>query len=355
MSDYNFYYPNRFRSKTRNFDNIFNEFKTIENSFGELPKQWDIIEKHFSKELSNEVKASKSTSFLEYRRFTKKGANIFHFRKELLEMLEKTEVTDIQLNSIKFPFDHFYISLRELNKQFSSSNSDDSIIDGVYIHFHDESEEDTIYPFWIDFYVCGYSEKNKDIEFNRTTIDSMELASSLTFTSKEATIKDAIELIHQIMNDTLENKNLSKEAREKEIDFQLEEYKRLTDNLSLFINCILYISLDQPDIETKFVEGLPTHLKTKIDKANTKHRREIAENEVKGFGYSKICLVGNSYIKDKKTDGIKLDIAPHWRRGHWRNQPFGEKLLEKKLIWIKPTVVNKEKGEPTKGHIYTTE
>jgi hypothetical protein len=56
-----------------------------------------------------------------------------------------------------------------------------------------------------------------------------------------------------------------------------------------------------------------------------------------------------------KTVVTKFDISPHWRRGHWRNQPFGEKLSEKKLIWIKPTIVNKEKGEPIKGHIYTTE
>jgi len=355
MSDYNFYYPNRFRSKTNNFHNIFNEFKKIENSFGELPKQWDVIEKHFGKELSNEVKASKSTSFLEYKRFAKKGANIFHFKKDLLEMLENTDVTDITLNTIKFPFEYFYISLRELNRPFSSSSSDDTIIDGVFIHFHDESAEEIIYPYWIDFYVCGYSEKLKDIEFNRSTKDLMELASSLTFVSKDATIKDAIGIIHQIMEDTLENQNLSKDAREREIDFQLEEYKRLTDNLSLFINCILYISLDKPDIENKYLDGLPIHLKNKIDKANTKHRKEIAEREAKSFGYSKIRLVGNSYKQTKQTSTNIADIAPHWRRGHWRNQPYGEKLVEKKLIWIKPTMVNKEKGESQKGHIYKTE
>lgn len=30
----------------------------------------------------------------------------------------------------------------------------------------------------------------------------------------------------------------------------------------------------------------------------------------------------------------------HWRRGHWRNQPCGEKLQDSKIIWIQPTLIN---------------
>lgn len=355
MNNYDFYYPNRFRKKTKNFDNIFNEWKANEGTLGSAHKQDAIINKYFGKELSNEIKNSKMFSFLEYRRFEKAGSNIFHFKRELLELLEKTDVTDIQIGAIKFPFTHFYISLRELEKPLTTNTNDDTIIDGVYVQFHDDSKDSLIYDYWISFFICGYSKNKKEIEFNRTQVDLMELTSELTFENSQSSITDAIAIVHQIMKDTLEDKTRDKEKIEREIDAQLEAYKLLKDNLNLFINCILYISSDKPDIETKYADGLPLHLKTKLEKSNTKHRRELAEREIKQLGFSKIKLVGKSFIKAKATSIGKSELAPHWRRGHWRKQPFGKELSETKIIWIRPTIVNKEKGEISKGHIYTTD
>jgi hypothetical protein len=40
------------------------------------------------------------------------------------------------------------------------------------------------------------------------------------------------------------------------------------------------------------------------------------------------------------------EVEPHWRRGHWRLQPHGTGLSLLKLIWIRPTIVRRDKGEP---------
>lgn len=81
MKDYKFYYPNRFRQKTKNFDNIYNEWKSIENAFGGALKKEQVIAKYFGNELPNDTKNSKFFSILEYRKFDKAGLNIFHFKK----------------------------------------------------------------------------------------------------------------------------------------------------------------------------------------------------------------------------------------------------------------------------------
>lgn len=355
MNNYNFYYPNRFREKTRNFDNIYNEWKSVENAWGSAIKQEQVIVKYFGKELSNEIKNSKLFSILEYRRFEDAGSNIFHFKQELLELLEKTDVSEIQIGQIKFPFTHFYISLRELKKPLFTDISKDTIIDGVYVSFTDDSNKELIYKYDISFHICGYSESEKNDEFKRNVQNIMELPSGLTFINEKSTITDAIAEVHKIMTDTLESKTRKPKEIEKEINYQLEEYKLLKDNLNLMVNCLLYLSSIKPDIETKFAEGLPIHIKNKIEKANTKHRKEIAENEAKQFGYSKIKFIGNSFTKTTTSNNNTSEIAPHWRRGHWRHQPFGKELAETKIVWIKPTIVNKEKGDPAKGHIYTTE
>jgi hypothetical protein len=355
MSNYEFYYPNRFRAKTKNFDNIFNEWKSVENSWGSGPKQDQVIIKYFGNELSNEIRNSKMFSFLGYRRFDKSGSNIFHFKKELLGLLEKTDVSDLQICNIKFPFNNFYLSLRELNKPFSSNPDDDTIIDGVYINFHDDSKDEVDYHYWISFHLCGFSESKKEIEFKYNVVDKMELASDLSFERSTSKITDAIKLVHQIMSDTLDSKTMTQNDIDTEINYQLEHYKNLKDNLNLFINCILYVSSDKPDIETKYVDGLPSHLKSKFEKANTKHRKYLVEKEIKRFGYSKINLAGKSFSNHQLIQQVKTEMSSHWRRGHWRNQLFGKDLNESKIIWIKPTIVNKEKGEPNKGHIYLTE
>lgn len=355
MKNYSFYYPNRFREKTRNFDNLYNEWKSLENTLGSALKQEQVIDKYFGKEQPLEIKNSKLFSVLEYHRFAKAGSNIFHFKKELLELLEKTDVSEIQIGQIKFPFSNFYISLRELSKPLPTSISKDAIIDGVYISFTDDSKEDLIYKYHISFHICGYSEGNKDNEFTRNAQDLMELPSGLTFVNETSTITDAITEVHKIMTDALESKTRDQQEIDKEINYQLEEYKLLKDNLNLMVNCLLYLSSVKPDIETKFAEGLPVHLKNKIEKANTKHRKELAESEAKQFGYSKIKLVGNTFAKTNYCNNSTGEVASHWRRGHWRNQPFGKELTETKIIWIKPTIVNKAKGEPAKGHIYATE
>lgn len=355
MNNYDFYYPNRFRQRTKNFDNLYNEWKSIENAFGSATKKDKIIDKYFGKDLPNEIKNSKFFSVLEYRRFEQAGSNIFHFKKELLELLEKTDVSEIQIGQIKFPFSDFFISLRELKKPLPTSASKDAIIDGVYVSFTDDSDEELIYKYHISFHICGYSESTKDVEFKKNVQDIMELPAGLTFTNETSTITDAIEEVHQIMSDTLESETMDKEYIEREIDFQLEEYKLLKDNLNLMVNCLLYLSSVKPDIETKYVEGLPIHIKNKIEKANTRHRKELAEKEAKRDGFSKINLVGNSLSKIVSNKNITNEVAPHWRRGHWRKQPFGKELSETKIVWIKPTIVNKEKGEPAKGHIYITD
>lgn len=33
-------------------------------------------------------------------------------------------------------------------------------------------------------------------------------------------------------------------------------------------------------------------------------------------------------------------VASHWRRGHFREQPYGEKRLLRRLIWLQPTLIN---------------
>jgi hypothetical protein len=62
-----------------------------------------------------------------------------------------------------------------------------------------------------------------------------------------------------------------------------------------------------------------------------KSRREIWEPNVIGRGYRIIRLPGET--------GTHSSPRMHWRRGHYRWQPFGAGLKQSKRIWIEPMLI----------------
>jgi hypothetical protein len=51
--------------------------------------------------------------------------------------------------------------------------------------------------------------------------------------------------------------------------------------------------------------------------------------------------IGRDFRRSPSTNltGTHASPTTHWRRGHWRQQPYGEGRSERRLAWIKPTLV----------------
>jgi hypothetical protein len=120
---------------------------------------------------------------------------------------------------------------------------------------------------------------------------------------------------------------------------------------------MLYLSqpADKKDIDITLPKGLPSNFDKKLSFAKTAKEIKKVEDKIESLGFTKIHFVGQSF---QRSHGALLNnstMPTHWRRGHWRNQKYGKNLMDNKVIWILPTIVNKDKGEPIKGHIYDTE
>jgi len=85
---------------------------------------------------------------------------------------------------------------------------------------------------------------------------------------------------------------------------------------------------------------------------------EKTETSYQGVGFTQkdsnraIRTFRHLELKDKNNTARKStnhnehsSPITHWRRGHWRNQPCGEKLQDSKIIWIQPTLINATVGE----------
>ena len=285
----------------------------------------------------------------------KAGKNIFDFSEGLLEMLKETDVSDTDIEQIKLPYPSFYIDISKAKIPFAKDCK--SLIEGVYIsdEINNEKDEDLTYERVITFDFTGkYIEYFKDINTN--------LYSHVRGFHSYSLYLDKPDKIFKVGEAIISAKGMfvnTQACDDRDDNAKIDLYKVHSEfierTIKLVVNCLLYLTLKDKELYESFASDLPIHLKSKLGKANTKKRKEVALSDIKNSGFTKIKYVGASIKPLHKYDLATGQVPPHWRRGHWRNQKYGEQFSLSKLIWIIPTIVNKDIGEPRKGHIYTIE
>lgn len=337
------YYPNQI-AKVNKYEKYLNNFSQLYS---------ECRESHFKDEKVGVKKAYVCQEFHLWKDWKHSGKNIFHFTNDLIKLLKETDVLDIDLSLIKLPYSSFYIDLSEAKIPFEENGSE--FIDGVFIRDEqDDGDDGNTFEraISIDFVGKNYIERywsiNKDLCWDL----ERGFHSMLLFLDRKdnlKTVEDAIKF---------DKNGFVREYEFHDIDNKTKNdlyfiHKQFVDRtISLVINCLLYLTIKEPLILEKYPKDLPVHLKNKLEKANTRRKKEIANSEILESGYTKIKYVGHKIysFSSEKSNAKEIDV--HWRRGHWRNQKYGEGLTESKLVWIMPTIVNKEKGEPGKGHLY---
>tara|TARA_R110002033_G_C3844935_1_gene235136 strand:- start:41 stop:1180 length:1140 start_codon:yes stop_codon:yes gene_type:complete len=304
--------------------------------------------------------------FHNWRTWFKNGKNIFSFSQELLQMLEKTDVNDLTYKSFKLPYDNFYISLKSLGIKITENS--EKIIEGVYVSIdrqameNDYEEKDPlIFDYAISFNFVGDFLEHKLIDFDKIWDDSGYGGANFWnyafyFREKEniITIENGIDDAKKMFRFSYfpENKeqidNLHLDAFNRHIKF-------IDNTCKVLVNSLLYLSLpkESKDVIAKYPNDLPHNFNKKLTISKTEKEQIKIGKKISETGFSKINYVGLSFSKNNKSNtNSGLELSPHWRRGHWRNQAYGIQLKENKLIWIKPTIVNKNLGIPEKGHVY---
>ncbi len=336
------YYPIRLEKSVSNIEYVSHQLNTInniENKFNSLDEGTSFIKKEFQigdTEKEKKIIWSRLSSIENYTDFKNSGRNIFDFSAPLLEMLQITDVKEIKFSDIKFPYNFFYVSLIDLGLVLNDNyHGHTCYLDGVFVERREYDGEDIV-KYGLSFDFCGYTKEitDKGKEFKNVFPDAIFLSKTLEFKNANSSIEDALNLAKDLMGDE-ENETLLNSA--------LEEYKLLLDYLKLTINALLYLSLPNPDIELA-----DNSVITESNNLLTPSRL-IEKSKNNSKSYNKIRYVGHKERKDTSTPTGKK-LKTHWRRGHWRNQPYGGRLESKKLIWIKPIIIGN--GLPDKGKIY---
>lgn len=126
--------------------------------------------------------------------------------------------------------------------------------------------------------------------------------------------------------------------------------------LRLAINALCYLTAYPDDVRREWPDGTPDRLRLQATSGSEKERGR-ARSKLEALGYIPVHICGVGMTASESA-GWRAPLSlhtNHWRRGHWRQQAYGEKWSLRKLIWVMPVLVNAaqpggEDGPP--GHMY---
>lgn len=135
-------------------------------------------------------------------------------------------------------------------------------------------------------------------------------------------------------------KDVVEDSKFEELDYNLpEELKKINESIPV---------TKEEDISiinkaTRLVLGLVMAMSIRpelVEESKLERKEIVKKGVVVRDALWSPNFLGHYYKAARELSGSHGSPRMHWRRGHYRNQPFGKNLAESKLIWIEPVLVN---------------
>jgi len=304
------------------------------------------------------------TLFDRYERFNRQGSQIFDFHPTLTTLLGYTDSEDLRIDKIMFPYPAMYLHFGPQESLALPPNQ--QCIEGAYVYL--TGSKKPLLEVTLVTSLPPMLTPHSLVEFS--THSSAYLNFSLTLPDGPFTIREAIIAFldkekpftphqspdtsgtYQIDEREIEFIDNSQETENKRVCWNMETFPILKRGLHLVLNCLCYLMTRERDEELRFPENTPPSMLTKLARATTPKESARTTSKLTAMGYSRIHFCGHrSFINTTHTPTGR-ELTTHWRRGHLRNQAYGPQYSEHRILWIMPTLVRKDKGDPTQGHVY---
>ncbi|HDR9174477.1 TPA: hypothetical protein QDB23_001690 [Burkholderia vietnamiensis] len=276
------------------------------------------------------------------------GRQIFDLTDDLVEMLAQTDVGDCTLEDWHPPYDAFYVRFGKRDDIRLPFEDDYEYLDGAFVAVSSLDTEGL----------------QRRIKFGFSTVKGDGggvMMPGLFFDFLEGELKlpisNAIEVSFQRKYAEFADNPAGSESGNA-----LNAYRRdlLTDAreilqsaTNLLINSLFYIESVGSPKRAEPGRDTPADLTVRWAQSPPEKRQKLRSTLTRD-GYTVVYLIGQELTATGVPRATSTKRA-HWRRGHWRQQPYGSGLQEKRRIWIKPTMIHQdvEHHEPP-GHVYVT-
>lgn len=373
------YHPGRYKASRPFVKQVINAY----SKYGGIPtsESYEAIKKVIKKEYDKLLLAipgkQRPASFqvlipeisraMHYAAFVVFAENIFHFTSDLCEEFKLTDVENIPMSLINLPYDSFYMSFGK-QKEFNLW-SKGYFIDGVYVSKLSRGEsvqllistvrEDVKYDFdynWVAIPDKYYYLKLMPDDPDQMVIDAVDKAFKKDIESRSIENIPDLSGMYLVDGRYFLAKDTRSQTTKEVIDDLQEGYIVMQSALKLIINGLYFLSAFRNEIAIGWPPNTPAEMLNQY-LSQSKRESQKAKARLKEMGYSIIhlCSIPKEVPLKADTDGLvskgKGKIS-HWRRGHWRNQAYGPGRNERKLIWIRPVLINADSNTLPQGHVY---
>jgi hypothetical protein len=300
---------------------------------------------------------SLATHFLMWVR---NGRNTFLLTPALVEMLQRTDMEGVRLEDITLPFKCLYLSFGDA---FGGRlPGDESRIDGAYIEDYGDAITVTVtsrrldastnssvtWPFNRDryfFFTLDMSDKSQTLSaaFDAGVASYLKETAGAwedTFTEElqQASIEMGVKMLRPVQS-----------AHEITREYVLSAREEVEAAVALIGNALCYLSAE-PEVSEPDLPGDTPFAQAQAFMAGTGSAHKTAKAQLLDQGISVIRWLGprsspGDAHRANVIAGTGATKIAHWRRGHWRRQPYGPAHSLRRLKWIAPMMVGGEAGD----------
>lgn len=278
------------------------------------------------------------------------GKQIFDLHDSLTELLKHTDVHECTLEDLHLPYDCIYLhfgKLTEVRHIFDGEAGTYEYVDGVFVA---QSPWDAHGGSRIKLGFSTVHDDGSGVMYPGLFFDILPEERKLPVFEGLNRAMQRRQETHAHSNEASDTENQIREHM-RAADEEGAQYLR--DAASYVVNALFYLESlnnDLPPVSPG--RDTPPSLWTKWASAPPRNRLK-QRSSLLANGYAVVRLVGEGVSSSASQSASNASRKVHWRRGHWRQQPYGENHSLRRRRWIKPILVGAGDGPTvTHGHIY---
>lgn len=289
----------------------------------------------FSRELSTAL------THAEWRR---SASVVFDFEPGLCEAFLHSDVDEICLDSVSFPFDCCY---------FHFGQQADLPLFGGELHaegaFLIHSAGQSLRIVLAARYGDDRPWTERARESYQLNLATKHFGTNLR-TAIDAALADDLEDLRRVSAALPDDER--KEVLEKTEEFTVAHQQNLDTfrkAVRLVVNGLSYLTAYPEDTAQGWQKGTPEKLRQKAEQhGGSATERDRAVSKLISQGFMPVRRVGMAFQREVEAAGAQR--RAHWRRGHWRQQAYGAGRALRRLIWVRPMRVTG--GEGVVDHLF---
>ncbi len=269
------------------------------------------------------------------------GRRIFYEDADLHERLVQTDLKDVPTTMLALPYPAIYVAFGQQGRwKLFDAETGEHPVDGAYLYFRPVSEGGIkTHPLFVPLFEGAAHTITISItalpnENSSNLLDDANQWVSLPI-REDAMVAEVVEESYRI------GEEFRKQIGDRISQVHIRQNARTVRDITLHLaKFILYMNI--PDVRNRMVrlDERDRHL-AEAERRKGKKAEKARRKAARSFNVVRIIgpePVGGSGV----ASGSGRTVRPHWRRGHFRMQPYGPGLNKRKLVWIEPVLVNRD-------------